>query len=116
MGRTCPACGAPTLSTPVRSRRTGAYTSTCIDFARCGHTVHNTTPSEPPSVPERHGRMFLPASTTVEPPPAPRPGAMARFDRAAVAGRTRHAIRQAQRQAAAAAATDPRQRQLGRES
>jgi len=116
--RTCPACAAESMSTPVRSRRTGAYTSTCMNFP-CGHTVHRQAmPALPAAnLPERHGRMFWPSTTEREPPPVRvRTSAMARFEKAHVAGAVKRAIAANQRQVAVAAAGDAKQRQLGRDA
>lgn len=109
----CPACGNQ-MSTPMRGRRTGLWLSTCRN-GRCGHTVRSATPFTAPPPDPAHSLMFMPV-TTRPAPPAPKPGALARFDRAHTAGTLRRAILDNRKQVTQAAALDPKLRQLGREA
>lgn len=108
----CPKCGDK-MSTPVPGRRTGLLMSSC---RACGYTERSATPlvadAFKPSAEPAHGAMFLPSTSAPEPPPV-KPGAMARFDRAAVGGTLRKEIQRNRRQVAEAASIDPKLKQLG---
>lgn len=111
MPKVCPDCGGP-MSTPIPGRRTGLLMSTCRD---CRLTVRSATPlvaeSFKPAVASDHAQMFRPDTSKPE-PPRPRPGAMSRFNQAVVGGTVRKAIQQQRREASAAAAIDPKLKQL----
>lgn len=110
MPKVCPECGGP-MSTPIAGRRTGLLLSTCRD---CRVTVHSSTPQVAESFKRApdHSQMFRP-STSEPAQPRPKTGAMDRFNRAAVGGTLRKAITQNKKQAAEAAAVDPKLKQLG---
>ena len=109
----CPKCGDK-MSTPVPGRRTGLLMCSC---RACGYTERSATPlvaeSFKPVVPvSDHAQMFRPDTSRPE-PPRPRPGAMQRFNQAVVGGTVRKAIQEQRKQAAAAAAIDPKLKQIG---
>jgi hypothetical protein len=103
MPTSCASCGGR-MSTPLAGRRTGLLMSTCRD---CGTTVHSATPQVADSV------KPISRSTTAPEPARVKPGALDRFQRAAIAGTLREAIRRSRAHAAAAAAIDPKLKQLG---
>lgn len=109
----CPHCAGP-MSTPLFGRRTKLWLSTCRD---CGRTTQVQEPpawsqAQPTSSESAHAQMFVPSTARPE-PPAPKGGAIEKFNAARAAGTVRQAIQQQRRLAFTTQAQDGKLKAIG---
>jgi hypothetical protein len=113
MPTVCPKCG-DRMSTPIPGKRTGLLIATCRN-GECLYTERSATAQVAdafkPAPAADHARMFQPNTARPEPPRVA--GALERFEKAWMQRTLARELAKTRKTAAAAAAIDPKLKQLG---